>query len=221
MKLVHWLLTVLILGFCSCSQNDSSILSLNIVEIAARDEGDPTQRPIVYRIKVPKDWVKRIPPAKESLMDTTKSIIEFFIYEGDAKIRMTIHNFPTDTKDQRVIPMAQIRRWKRQFQSLDEASLTLIPQAFGGYHGFLLEASGKLNDIQTSVLGWSLQLALEHYQALSLPTLSTITQRHRQMRGDVTLKAVGPSHLIAKHRESIISAARSFQLIDDIYEISY
>lgn len=222
MKLEYWLLTFLILGLCSsCSQEDSSFSQWNILDIVARDEGDPKQRPVVYRIKVPQEWIEQNPLIDESIMDTTKAIMEFFIYGDEAKVRIAIHNFPSNTMDQRILPMAQINRWKKQFQSLDETSVSIIPQAFGGYYGFLLEATGQMDEVKTSILAWSLQLAMEHYQALSLPVPPTLTKRHRQMRGDVTIKAVGPQHLIAKHRERIISSARSFQLIDDIHEMAY
>lgn len=217
MKLQSCFIAFIIFGLCSCSQQDSASQHLNVVEIAARDEGMPdTKGPIVYRLKVPKNWIQQHPHPHESIVDTTKAIAEFFITDGNEKIRIAIHNFPSNSMDERVAPMAQISRWKKQFQSLQQASVSIIPQAFGGYSGFLLEATGQMHGVTTSILGWALQLAPEHYRALSQLVPPTIAQRHRQMRGDVTIKTVGPAQLMDKYREEIISFARSFQLIDDI-----
>lgn len=215
MKRQFWFFLFILVSFCGCSSQDSSS-QLNNVAIAARDEGIPDIKPIVYRIKVPKIWIQQNPSSNESIADTTKAITEFFIHEGPAKIRIAIHNFPSNKLEQRIPPIAQISRWKKQFQSLNEASISIKPQAFGGYSGLLFEATGQMQGAQTSILGWVLQLTPEHYRNLSLPVHQSIAQRHRQMRGDVTIKAVGPADLMAKYRENIMAFARSFQLIDDM-----
>lgn len=218
MKLPRYFITFIIFSFCSCSQQDSSSFHLNVVEIAARDEGSPQTKdhPIIYRVKVPRAWSQQNPPLDESLVDTTKAIAEFYIIDGHEKIRIAIHNFPSNSMGQRIPPMAQVSRWKKQFQSINQASLSIQPQAFGGYSGFLIEATGEMHGVATTMLGWALQLASEHFRALSRPVPQILTQRYRQMRGDVTIKAVGPQQLMDKYREDIIAFARSFQLIDDI-----
>lgn len=216
MKLKYWHFALIIFGCCSCSQQEPPASNFNVVEIAARDDKSPQTKPIIYRVKVPKNWTQQNPSADVSIVDTTKSITEFYITEEKEKIRIAIHNFPSDSMDQRIPPQAQLSRWKKQFQSLDHTSVSVKPQAFGGYSGLLLEATGHLQGIKTSILGWSLQLAPEHYRALSYAIPPTLIDRYRQMRGDVTIKAVGPQQLMAKYRDEIISFARSFQLIDDI-----
>ena len=69
-----------------------------------------------------------------------------------------------------------------------------------------------MNGQQIMVLGWALQLPLEHYQTI----LHSSLQEKDSMRSDVTIKAVGPLSLMQKHKEAIIAAARSFELIEEI-----
>lgn len=209
MKLIFFFITVVLL---SCSQQDSHNTMLKVVEVAGRNE----ERPIIYRVKIPSSWQQQNLPYHESLTDTTKAIAEFFIIDDGEKIRITIHNFPSDSMEQRIPPMSQISRWKKQFQSLDPSTVAIEPQAFGGYYGFLLEATGLMQGVRTSILGWSLQLAPEHYQNLIYADTKTLGIRYREMRGDVTIKIIGPENLMNKHRDDIISFAHSFQLIDDI-----
>lgn len=204
-----------ILFFLSgCSQQDP-ISPTKIVEIAGRDDGFK-KRPMIYQVKIPLHWMQKKLLPHEAVLDTTMPIAEFSIEEGDKKIRITIHNFPSETMSQRIPTLAQINRWKKQFQSLDLASVSIKSQAWGGFSGFLLEATGHLNEEKTSLLGWSLQLAAEHYLTLSYPPLRNLTEVYRQMRADVTIKAMGPQPLMSQHREAIVSFARSFRLIDDI-----
>ena len=217
MKIRYKLLALFLTTFAGagCSQQDST-RQLHIVELAARDEGIPAEKPIIYRMKVPSHWTQQQPSFDESITDTKKAIAEFFIEEKDEKIRIAIHNFPSDSMDSRIPPMVQVSRWKKQFSSMVPSSVSTKPHAFGGYYGFLFEATGEMHGIATTVLGWALQLAPEHYRSLSHPVPATLANRHRQMRGDVTIKAVGPEQLMDKYREEIISSARTFQLIDDI-----
>ncbi len=214
MKLTYWIFTF-IFSLSSCSQ-DSVPSHLKRIEIAARDEGDPSSRPLIYCFKIPPTWIQHNSLSHVSNADTTQPLVEFYVHDNNEKIRIAIHNFPSDRMDQRIPPLAQITRWKKQFQSLDPSTIVLKPQAFGGYSGLLLEATGQMKGIKTSILGWSLQLAPEHYQVLSQTTSTLITKRYRQMRGDVTIKVLGPSEMMHRHREEIIAFARSFQLIDDI-----
>ena len=210
-------LLFIILIFCGCSSQDTSHQEpRKVVEIAGRDDGSSLIRPRIYRMKVPSSWIQQNPFHQTSLVDTTKAIVEFFINDTNEQIRISIHNFPSDTMRQRIAPIAQVNRWQRQFQTLEAASVFIKPQAFGGYYGFRLEATGMMKDVKISILGWTLQLATEHYQALSRPVSPTVAQKYRQMRSDVTIKVLGPASLMLKHQEDIISSARSFQLIDEI-----
>lgn len=211
MKLKYFIFVTFL--FCSCSQEDASPL-LSSIEITGRNEEFFDAKPLIYRIKVPNHWLPQFPASKDAISDTTKALVEFFIIEGDEKIRIAIHNFPSNTMEERIPPIAQINRWKKQFQFLDSSSVSIIPQAFGGYYGYLLEATGQMHDNKTSILGWALQIAPEHYRALSHPVKQSAL--HKQMRSDITIKAMGPEALIKKYREEMISSARSFQLIEDI-----
>lgn len=145
------------------------------------------------------DW-KKI-PSDGSLLDTKLPIGEYTLEEGS--IRITLHNFPSRTIEDRIPPGAQIARWKKQFPFIEESS---VPQSFSGYVGFLFEA----NDNNTAVMGWIMQLGPEQYSRLSFPDFP------EELRSDVTIKAQGPTHLIQKHRQKIIAFARSFELIQEI-----
>ena len=217
MKMNFWIFAIIIFALCSCSNPDGLDSRLKVIEVTGRNESDASLfRPIIYRMKIPKNWEQLNPPLDISIADTTKAIVEFVITDSDEKIRITIHNFPSTSLEQRIPPMAQLNRWKKQFQSLDQTSLVLKPQAFGGYSGFVLDAKGILHNAQTSILGWILQLAPEHYRALSHVNSQSISSRHKQMQSDITIKAVGPTKIMDKHHEDIFAFARSFQLIDDI-----
>jgi hypothetical protein len=203
---IQLLLTALLLT--SCSQQESPA-PFKVIEITGRNEHD-----VIYRVKAPVNWAYIEPTSP--VVDTTKSIIEFFITDDDQKIRITIHNFPADTIDQRTPPLAQITRWKAQFENLNQTTVSIKPQSFGGYQGYLFEGTGLLNNIPSMMIGWTLQLASEHFRALSRPLPKAMENRHREMRGDVTIKAVGPEKLMQKYHHEITTFARSFQLIDDI-----
>lgn len=210
-------LVFLTLALLSCSKEDPShspTPSFKTLEISGRPEKDIQTIPLVYRVKIPAYWIVKYPISEGSTKDTTQALIEFFIEEENATIRIALHNFPSNSLSQRIPSMAQINRWKGQFHNLSQTSATITPQAFGGYYGFLLEATGQIQGIPTSIIGLAMQIAPEHYRALSHPIRETAL--HRQMRSDITIKATGPVSLMRKHREAILLFARSFQLIDDI-----
>lgn len=204
--------------FSSCAQEEPPVsLVQKRIEISARDDGSMKEHsPLIYRFKVNPEWKLSLPDRRESIADTTKALAEIFILDGSQKIRIAIHNFPSDQMNERIPPLAQIARWKKQFQALMPQHVTITPQAFGGYQGYLMEATGLMHDTSTTVMGWSLQLPPEHYQSLNKAISRSEQIKFRQMRGDVTIKAVGPKDLMHKHREEIVAFARSFQLIDDI-----
>ena len=188
------LLCLLLIIACGCSQQPPTSHPLKMQQISGRG----SNRPFLYRIKVPETWIRKDPPQDQSLIDTTKSIVEFLIQENDtSSIRIAIHNFPAETIESRIPPEAQIARWKRQFAWLDQTRVSVIPQSFSGYVGLLFEGSGTINGELTTMLGWCMQIAPEHFRTLSHPLFSP------EMRADITIKATGPKDLMERHRTSI------------------
>jgi len=76
----------------------------------------------------------------------------------------------------------------------------------------LFTGVGILNNEETMVLAWALQIAPEHCRTLSNPD----SYLNKQMRSDVTIKAMGPVTLMKKHKQAIETVARSFELIEEI-----
>jgi len=194
----------------SCSDNASPSHNHEMQVIASRDEGSSLERYALYRIRVPPEWKRVDATAGESLQDTTKSLCEFLIEEGNERIKITIHNFPSHAIDDRIPPMAQISRWKRQFDSIDPTYQMTAPQSFSGYTGFVYEGKGRISDEDIMVMGWTMQLGPDHYRVLSRPLFPL------QMRADITIKVIGPSNLVVRHRDEIFTFARSFELIEEI-----
>lgn len=194
--------------YSDAKSTESSTLPMQ--EIKGRDEGEGRQS--IYRVKVVDSWIRRDQLPGETLADTTKALCEFIILEGADAVRISIHNFPSATLEERVPPGAQIARWQRQFNQLETAESHVTPQAFSGYSGLLFTGVGLMEDKQTMVLGWVLQLAPEHYRTLA----KSQSLENKQIRADVTIKAVGPKLLMEKHKSAIISFARSFELIREI-----
>ncbi len=127
-------------------------------------------------------------------------------------LRVTVHNFPTSSLAERVLPAAQISRWKTQFDTLEPGSVIIHPISRGGFSGLYFEASGIQHGKPITVMGWSLQLAQEHYNALALLE----GDLYFQMRSDYTLKAVGSPDAVLQHKKSIVRFANSFELINEI-----
>ncbi len=202
---------LLIFASCGISQDEGSHSEIKI--------NGRSSIPI-YQVEVPSFWRIQQPPHNESLIDTKLPLCECFIEEDDQKIRITIHNFPTENMEERIPPMAQIARWKQQFKKLDESSVAITPQAFSGFVGFLFEATGIINDEETRMMGWSMQLDAEHYRHLLFAESLKLSKEFGQMRSDFTIKAVGPSRLIQKYRNDIFSFARHFELIKEIPDFS-
>lgn len=204
---------VIFFCFTGCQPNSNTETSSTI---AARDDGlDPT-RPIIYRAKVPTDWLRQDPPQKESIADTKKSICEFLIKEDGDSIKITIHNFPTHSIEERIPPIAQVNRWKRQFESIDPAGMEVKPQAFGGFVGLFFEATGTMQGKSITVLGWSMQLAPEHYRSFAWEYYREKDPKFLQMNADYTIKVLGNPSLVAKYKQQITKFARSFELIEEI-----
>jgi hypothetical protein len=193
---------------CTSQEEKTTLSSMDVIQ--GRDNDGP--RFAVYRIRVPDAWIRRDPLPNESLIDTTKSLCDYIIRDEDGTIRIFIHNFPTQTMEERIPPAAQVARWQRQFDSLIPHASNVVPQAFSGYSGLLFTGVGTLKNEPTMVMGWALQIASEHYRTLSHPD----NPLNKQMRADVTIKAVGPVSLMEKYQGEIKAFARSFELIEEI-----
>lgn len=193
MNLIWALILSIFLISCSSSPEKTDRISY---EISGRDHTP------IYRVKAPKEWIIKRPETDASLQDTSKSLVEFFIQEGDVEVRITIHNFPSNHIDDRIPPIAQIMRWKQQF---DEIDVSVSPQSFAGFVGLLFDGLGVMKGKEMSLLGWSMQMAARHYNNLSF-----------EMRADYTIKALGPTFLVEKNRQAIVNFARSFELLKEI-----
>lgn len=206
------IIILLIFGWLfGCEQKHGDQDFGNWAEISGRNEENTLKRDLIYRVKVPKNWVQNKPPADVSLFDTTKALDEFYIPENKQTIRITIHNFPSNRIDDRISPESQITRWKKQFHQLDKNESYATPQAFNGYCGYLFKGVGIIDQQPTMILGWSMQILTEHYNILSSPS-----PKNKQMRADFTIKAVGPQDMMHKYYLEIVKFAHSFELIDDI-----
>jgi hypothetical protein len=175
-----------------------------------RDEiisyGQKVRRP-VYQAKVPLAWKRIDPAAKESILDTTKPIVSFFLEEG---LLLTIHTFPTHSLEERIPPIAQVERWAAQLKG---GKSHTEPVGWGGFAGIRFE--GEIGE--RGVVAWSLQLDLEHYQALHFLASTVEEEEHyKQMAADYTIKVTGPKALIEQHREELSFFVDSFELIQEI-----
>lgn len=168
----------------------------------------------IYRAKVPAEWLRNEPEVVSD--DTTRSICEFSINDQDGNIRITIHNFPSDTMEKRIPPMMQVSRWKRQFEEIDNSSFNLGAESHGGFAGLNFQATGIMKGQRTTVLAWIMQMAPEHYRNLSYPKTGEQTTSFAQMRSDYSIKAVGNPVSVEKHKNAITSFAKSFELIKEI-----
>lgn len=179
---------------------------------AGRDNGQSLERPLIYRAHVPPDWIRQNPLENESIIDTTKAICEFHIEGTDSLIRVTIHTFPILKDTSRIPPLAQINRWKGQFEEIDLVATQSTPSSRGGFNGLFFEGMGLLKGIPTKVMGWSMQLASIYERQLSQgkDPLDQIK------RADYTIKVVGSPDVIDKHRLDILRFANSFELIDEL-----
>jgi hypothetical protein len=167
---------------------------------------EPDRIPL-YRIRIPDNWTVALPPSNVPLTDSRNALCEITI---DQSIRMAIHNFPTETRDQSIPPQAQIQRWMQQLKDSDSTRTLISPQSFSGYTGLLLEAEGKIDGAPAAVMGWALQIGKEQFRMLANAGMPV------QMRADITIKVTGPPDKIALRRSEITRAAKSFELIEEI-----
>lgn len=206
----------LLICLCGCDthrlERTPTQVSFNWQRINSRDEGMPSARFPLYSAKVPCDWIRVDPSLTDSIADTTKPLVEFYIEEGSEKIKISVHNFPSDSVQQRIPPIAQINRWRSQFEHTDPALTSITHQSRGGFVGLFLESQGTIDQKPIKLLGWAMQLAPEYYQLLS----SSNSVLAKQERADYTIKAFGPPELVDKHRAAIIDLANNFELIEEL-----
>lgn len=200
---------------CSCGQSPDLEDRNPYQTIDGRDNGNPTDRFSLYRVKAPESWVRKNPEG-ESIADTTKPLCEFFIQENGEEIRITIHTFPSHKQEDRIPPGSQVLRWKRQFETLDSTLAQTLPISYNGYEGIFFEGSGILNGRLLTMMAWSMQLGTEHYQ--NMPNHPEIENPFSlaQWRASYSIKATGSPKLMESKRKEIMEFAKSFELIEEI-----
>lgn len=187
---------------CSCSQVDTNIVEDNCTQEFIKGRGVEGRKLGIYRMCVPRHWIRHDPLPDDLVTDTTKSLCEFIINDPDGIIKIAVHNFPADTLDMRIPPQAQVARWKTQIEEYDGINSYTQPIAFGGFSGILFVGIGS-----KMVIAAALQLSPQHFRNLA---------GKEQMKADVTIKAVGPTHTMKKHQDEIINAIYTFGLVDEI-----
>lgn len=199
---VKHLVGLLVLVLCSACGSSPETTQAPWLSIHGRDlaVNDP-----IYRARVPDGWQRQAPVSEAQREDTMQPICRFIVPDNEGPVEITVHNFPTDSIDERIPPAAQVARWQRQVGARASAADLVQPIAHAGFVGLSYAADG--------VMAWSLQLAKEHYQALSMAPDSRLKQ---QMRADYTIKATGPEASLARHQREITAFARSFELIEEI-----
>lgn len=181
-------------------------------EFYCRDRGNPAEREVLYRAKVPKHWIRK--DCQESVADSMKPICTFIFGNPEDPVELTIHTFTVDTFEQRIPPAAQVNRWKRQFDEIDLTTLFIEPRAHGGFTGLKMTAFGKIKEKESGIIAYSMQLAPPHW--MSLQQDSEINLKQKEMTSDYTLKAFGSPFAISQTKEEIETFANSFELIDEI-----
>jgi hypothetical protein len=212
------ILVTLALTCYACTTQEAP--KLKTQEIAGRDaaglSGEIKRHPL-YRANVPETWKRIDPSANESTYNTMLPICEYRIEDSKkGSIHITIHNFPSNEIAERTPPQSQVFRWRKQFDLLQPENAATTLCAHGGFAGFCFEGTGILKGKETTVLAWTMQLAVEHYHNLMLTGTVEEELYFQQMRADTTIKAVGSPGAIEKYHDEITSFARSFELIREI-----
>jgi len=189
--------------FIGC-ETSTPFTEVKLEKICGREPRIP-----LYQAKVPSNWQRKDPSPAQSLNDTMLPLCEFFIEDS---VRITIHNFPNQSLENRIPPLSQIARWKKQFQALDPLNHHIQAESWGGFVGLHFEGSGTLNGQETKMLGWSLQLATEHFLTLE----GKQDLYFNQALADYTIKALGPKELVEKYQSQIEEFTHSFELIREI-----
>lgn len=203
-----------LLFFYLTSCSDQSNESVNHVwqTMAARNNTHSQFRPLIYHAVVPPKWIRIDPDSTISILDTTQAICEYWIHEQDDKIRITIHTFPIHESIPRIPPIAQINRWKTQFDQLDSLDILITPQSHGGFTGLYFEATGIYQNMPNTMMGWSMQLATEFERKLSLHRSPLDSYK----LADFTIKVVGTPSMIERYKPDITQFAKSFELMDEL-----
>lgn len=173
----------------SCKGNPASPPKPPVAEICGR-----SAKPI-YQARVPTHWIRK--ETQGDLKDTTQALCEFRIAD---KIRLTIHNFPNLS----IPPQGQIARWKKQFEAIQEENVHSWVSA--GFAGLFFEGVGSIKGDELTMWGWAMQIAKDHFHNLE----------DADQKADFTIKAIGPSDLMADHKQEIQNFAKSFELIEAI-----
>lgn len=194
----------------SCRESPHQAPPCSLQHICGRDEildyGHAMRRPL-YQVKVPLAWKRVDPSESDSLLDTKKPIVTFIIEQN---LHLVVHNFPSQSIEERIDPSAQIERWAAQLKGGVWRSERV---GHDGFSGFYFEGNLESN----RVCAWSLQLDAEHYQTLHFLAATVEEEEHyRQMGADYTVKVSGPAALIEKYKDEIALFVTSFQLIQEI-----
>ncbi len=199
-----------LLLLASCKGSHEKVIPSARQEFNGRDElisyGQMVRRP-VYQAQVPLGWKRIDPEAQETNLDTTKPIVSF---EIEDQIVLTVHNFPSESLEERVPLEAQVQRWQKQLPGIESVVENV---AHGGFYGLYLE--GKTSEL--TLAAFAFQLDLEHYQTLHFFAGTVEEEEHyKQMSADFTIKVCGPCAMIERHREEIRLFANTFELIQEI-----
>lgn len=196
-------LALFIFLFSSCENKSDQ--QLKIIEVKGRsDIAQLSPKVETYRMMVPEGWEIQLPGEEDPLLDTTKPLLT--LHSQDVTI--VFHNFPAEHLEQRVPPMAQVARWKKQFDSISELSVQIHPFSVAGFTGFQFEAVGVQKNTPVKVIAWSMQLTPELFQRLP--------GHASQQKGDWTLKAVGPPDQVEWIQEDLTRLASSIELVEGI-----
>ncbi|MDP1836482.1 MAG: hypothetical protein Q8K75_11235, partial [Chlamydiales bacterium] len=122
-----FLILILSFTFFSCSQTHEASHSWQ--EIRGRDHLP------VNRARVPSSWQRH--EVTGPLHDTMLPLCEFTI----DSLKIAIHNFPADTLDERIPPIAQVSRWKRQLALTEPTDSITSPVGHGGFIGMHLSGN--------------------------------------------------------------------------------
>lgn len=163
----------------------------------------------LYHVCVPVRWQRSDAAVTASVAATTEPLCRFEVVGEEGTIAVTVHNFPCDVITERVDPHLQVARWQRQLGESDPLYTKIVPVHGGGFVGLHLAARSS----EAAVMAWAMQLAPEHFHAVSAG--ETPYNRHycRQRKADYTVKAVGPPDSVDAAAADIAAFAASFELL--------
>ncbi len=200
----------LLLSGCS-EQAPTMTIDWSWQTFPSRNLNDSLDRPHIYRAKVPLNWIRKDPIAKQSIVDTTLANCEFIVPEYQT-VRLTFHTFPYFNQEPRIGSDFQLGRWKRQFDVLDSHLIETRTQKRHGYSGLFINAIGIKDEKPYQILGWSMQLTQPYEQKLKFSPL----YEDQIKRADYTLKVTGNPEEIAALYDSLILFSNSFELIHEL-----